>query len=190
MKLPHPIPYQGSKRNLASSILAVVGARRVRCFYEPFAGSAAITIAAASAGLSQKYVIGDSLEPLTRLWQEILFSPERISGAYADIWNAQHDDHEDYYAKVRSRFNELGAPSDLLFLLVRCVKNSPRWNRAGQFNQSADLRRSGMNPVKMTREINGAHFLLKGKTEVTCGDFEETIARAGSDAGMVRRTGM
>jgi len=44
---PHPIPYQGSKRNLAPEILAIVSNRKFRRLYEPFAGSAAITMIAA-----------------------------------------------------------------------------------------------------------------------------------------------
>jgi site-specific DNA-adenine methylase len=46
MKIPHPIPYQGSKRNLASEILRFFPANIVRLI-EPFAGSAAISIASA-----------------------------------------------------------------------------------------------------------------------------------------------
>src|SRR5579872_4435520 len=63
-RLPHPIPYQGSKRNLASMILAVIQKRRFRRFYEPFAGSAAMSIAASHAKVAEAYILGDSLAPL------------------------------------------------------------------------------------------------------------------------------
>ena len=46
MKLPHPIPYQGSKRNLADQILRLFP-EQFESLIEPFAGSAAITIASA-----------------------------------------------------------------------------------------------------------------------------------------------
>lgn len=46
MKVPHPIPYQGSKRNLAKQILSFFP-NDTRVLFEPFAGSAAISIAAA-----------------------------------------------------------------------------------------------------------------------------------------------
>ena len=49
-RLPHPIPYQGSKRNLARAIGARVP-NGVETWYEPFAGSAAMTIRAARDGV-------------------------------------------------------------------------------------------------------------------------------------------
>ncbi|HBB31201.1 MAG TPA: hypothetical protein DDZ80_05770 [Cyanobacteria bacterium UBA8803] len=41
--LPHPIQYQGSKRNLASNILRFLP-NRVERLVEPFAGTAAVSI--------------------------------------------------------------------------------------------------------------------------------------------------
>ena len=66
----------------------------------------------------------------------------------------------------------------LLYLLARCVKNSPRWNSQGQFNQSADHRRRGMNPRKMRSEIEAASRLLKDVTEVISGDFADILRTA------------
>lgn len=45
-RLPHPIPYQGSKRKLAPMIDDYLP-DGIDTFYEPFAGSAAMTIYAA-----------------------------------------------------------------------------------------------------------------------------------------------
>lgn len=70
-------------------------------------------------------------------------------------------------------------PARLLYLLARCVKNSPRWNREGLFNQSQDKRRLGMRPEKMTHQLAGAHALLRGKTETVAGDFAQIIEDAG-----------
>ena len=47
MRIPHPIPYQGSKRGIAEAILAYFP-QHVTRLIEPFAGSAAVTLAAAS----------------------------------------------------------------------------------------------------------------------------------------------
>ena len=49
---PHPIPYQGSKRRLAAAILA--HAPSCARLIEPFAGSAAISLAAAARGLARR----------------------------------------------------------------------------------------------------------------------------------------
>lgn len=179
--LPHPIPYQGSKRNLASRILALAHGRQIHRFYEPFAGSAAITIAAASAKVAERFIIGDTLEPLISVWQTVLRDPVSLARAYTRIWSAQSLGDHRYYTEVREAFNKSGGSARLLYLLARCVKNSPRWNRVGGFNQSADKRRLGMRPEKMCREIEGAHRLLRGKTEALAQEFECTIADAGPD---------
>lgn len=181
--LPHPIPYQGSKRLLAPAILGVIPeGREIRRLYEPFAGGAAITIAAAHRGLASEFVIGDTLAPLVGIWRAILSTPTNLAAAYEAIWLGQKEDDDRYYARIREEFNARRDSADrLLYLLARCVKNSPRWNREGAFNQSEDKRRLGMHPSKMRREIEGAHHLLNGKTKTLADDFEVTMADAGSN---------
>jgi len=179
-KIPHPIPYQGSKRSLAPEILGVLADRKVRRFYEPFAGSAALSIAAARARLSASFVIGDTLAPLIDVWAMVLQKPGVLADEYATIWSGQRIGDLDYYTQIRETFNASGGPARLLYLLARCVKNSPRWNQSGLFNQSPDKRRLGMRPEKMRREIMGAHHLLRGKTTALCGDFEQVVADASS----------
>jgi len=177
---PHPIPYQGSKRQLTRKILSVVKNRKFRRLYEPFAGSAAITIAGANLNLADRYVIGDSLEPLIDIWRAILSSPEELALAYEKLWFEQGGNSIAHYNQVRDKFNAVHDPVMLLYLLARCVKNSPRFNLMGEFNQSADKRRRGMKPDKMRREILGASALLHGRTAAICEDFEVTISDATS----------
>src|SRR5947199_7137717 len=177
-RLPHPIPYQGSKRNLAPKILQVLEGRTFRRFVEPFAGSAAMTIAAAHAQLAKEYIIGDSLTPLIGIWQQILSSPHQLATAYEDVWHGQLAHNDDYYHCIRDEFNRTQDPALLLYLLARCVKNALRFNQQGQFNQSHDKRRLGMHPNKMHKEIQGAHLLLAGHTAAIYGDFAQTIASA------------
>ncbi len=102
--LPHPIPYQGSKRNLASEILRYFPSQ-VEVLYEPFAGSAAITIAAAANGLASRFHINDLNKPLMDLWRVIIDRPEEISLQYSQLWRAQENDPKSYYLKVRDEFN-------------------------------------------------------------------------------------
>lgn len=176
--LPHPIPYQGSKRSLASRILATVNGRHFERLFEPFAGSAALTLAAASRELANSYVLGDSLTSLVALWRMITREPERLATEYSDIWHGQHDANLDYYFQIRELFNAEGGEARLLYLLARCVKNAPRFNGQGGFNQSHDKRRLGMRPEKMAREIHGAFVLLRGRVSLVSGDFEKCLADA------------
>ncbi|MDD5502606.1 MAG: DNA adenine methylase [Candidatus Thermoplasmatota archaeon] len=63
MNIPHPIPYQGSKRNLADEILRYFPAT-VETLHEPFAGSAAISLAAATQKKVRRFHINDLNKPL------------------------------------------------------------------------------------------------------------------------------
>ena len=73
--VPQPIPYQGSKRQLAPLILPYFP-REVGRLVEPFAGSAAISIAASSQRLADSFWVNDAHAPLIALWKEIVAHPE------------------------------------------------------------------------------------------------------------------
>ena len=117
--------------------------------------------------------------PLIEIWSCILKNPSALAKRYAEIWNGQQVNDEHYYVNVREKFNNTKDPAHLLYLLARCVKNSPRWNREGLFNQSQDKRRLGMRPEKMAHELSGAHALLHGRTRAVAGDFAQIVADAG-----------
>ncbi|NMO15745.1 DNA adenine methylase [Pyxidicoccus fallax] len=176
-EIPHPIPYQGSKRRLAPIILEYLP-DDLETLYEPFCGSAAVSLAVARAKKARRIELNDSLEPLTKLWSNIIASPEAVADEYEKIWHAQHDDPRAYFDHVRDDFNRDRDPTKLLFLLARCVKNSVRFNAAGEFNQSPDKRRVGTRPERMRQNILGASQLLKGRSVVTCGDYVKALERA------------
>jgi DNA adenine methylase len=178
VRLPHPVPYQGSKRNLAPLIVPFIP-RNIDTWYEPFAGSAAMTIWAAHKGIAKRYIIADSLEPITGLWQAILSDPEQTAERYTTLWQGQSNAGPSYFNSVRERYNATRDPVDLLYLICRCVKNAVRFNREGKFTQSVDKRRLGMRPAKMQAAIMGASSVLAGKTEVRFGDWIETTKDAG-----------
>ena len=176
-KAPHVIPYQGSKRKLAEDILSYMNFD-IDTMYEPFVGSGAITLAAAANMKAKKFVVADKLEPLAELWKLIIDDPERLAEEYSKLWNEQLSEQSSYYKKVRDDFNSNQSPSDLLYLIARCVKNSVRFNGKGDFNQGADNRRLGLRPDKLKREAQLMSALLKGRTQVIGGDFREAIAKA------------
>jgi len=174
---PHVIPYQGSKRKLSSEILKFFPSD-IHCLYEPFAGSAAISLAAAANKLALSYCISDKLEPLSELWSSIISAPESIAEEYAHYWEEQLSSPCEYYYKVRDNFNYQKRPAQLLYLIARCVKNSIRFNGSGQFNQGPDKRRLGMKPSKLKREIFHAAHLFNGKAEVRSCDFSLALKSA------------
>lgn len=179
MPLPHPVPYQGSKRALAPRI-GVHVPRDVDTWFEPFAGSAAMTLWAAHHGLARRYVIADALTPIAHLWQSIIDHPMRTADRYRAVWEGQQAGDRDYFNAVRARYNAAEDPVDLLYLICRCVKNAVRFNAEGRFTQSVDRRRLGMRPDRMAAAIDGASRLLANRTEVRSGDWMATTADAGS----------
>ena len=180
MKLPHPLPYQGSKRNLADQILRLFP-EHFDSLIEPFAGSAAITIASAYYFKANSFIINDINEPLINLWDTIINNPKSIIKSYHDIWHGQHGNEEEYYYQIRDRFNETKQPEYLLFLLAKCVKAAVRYNAQGGFNQSPDKRRLGRNPAAMRDDILRVSQLLKGKIQLHSEDYKHIIDLATSD---------
>lgn len=177
MVVPHPIPYQGSKRSLARTILSCFPKETERLI-EPFAGSAAVSLAAAYYGKAKYFLLNDINEPLMRLWAAIIDEPETIVASYAKLWEEQTGHEREYYDGIRNDFNRTHRPDLFLYLLARCVKASIRYNPSGHFNQSPDNRRRGADPKAMAERIMGASRLLKGKTTLMCSDYRDALRLA------------
>lgn len=175
-----PIPYQGSKRALAPRICSLFP-KKVGTLYEPFSGSAAVTLFAATYDLADHFVIGDSYGPLVELWKLIIENPLEVSERYTEVWNAQFDIGISHFNEVRSKYNENTDPVLLLYLIARCVKNAIRFNKDGKFTQSVDKRRTGMKPDRLTRTAHAVSRLLKGRTTIFQGDFLVCIKEASSN---------
>jgi DNA adenine methylase len=178
MRIPHPVPYQGSKRRLAPLIAPHIP-DGTQTFFEPFAGSAAMTLHAARHGLARRFVIGDSLLDIVKLWRGIVEHPEETAARYRAVWSGQPRDDADYFNRVRARYNRGRDPVDLLYLICRCVKNAVRFNARGEFTQSVDRRRLGMHPDRMRAAVAGTSRLLRGRVEFRHGDWLQTTADAG-----------
>ncbi len=173
--IPHPIQYQGSKRNLAAAILRYFP-KDIDCLIEPFSGSAAISVAAAAQQLAKKFSVNDLNKPLSELLRLMVESPLETADLYAQVWNNQHqiDSVEHYYA-VRDEFNQTQNPYLFLYLLARCVKGAVRYNTNGLFNQSPDKRRFGTRPETMRENIFGFSALLKNKSKFMSNDYRDVL---------------
>ncbi|MEU6023489.1 DNA adenine methylase [Micromonospora sp. NPDC047134] len=175
---PHAIPYQGSKRRLAHAIVLLLPGDTGRLI-EPFAGSAAVSIAAAHLAIPKAVEISDINEPLMALWQRILTDPAALADDYESMWNEQLPDPRRYYDEVRTKFNATHEPHFLLYLLARCVKAAVRYNRYGEFNQGADHRRLGAKPTTMRPRLLATSKTLAGATALAR-DYAESLEAAGS----------
>lgn len=176
---PQPFQYQGSKRLLAPRILDYLPVRMHR-LVEPFAGSAALSLACARRARSDEYWLNDVNRPLTDLLSLIVDTPEEMSDFYRSVWRGRAADHVRHYYSVRDQFNRTHDPRLLLYLLARCVKSSVRYNSDGDFNQSPDKRRLGTHPAKMRDNITSVSLLLRGRTTFTSVDFLDVLSSAGT----------
>lgn len=174
MKIPHPIPYQGSKRHIAKYILPFFP-QEIKSLIEPFAGSAALSIAAAGYGKAPQFRLNDLNQPLTALWHEIVNNPTGIANGYKRLWDKQRGQERAFYDEVRQQFNQTKRPEYLLYLLARCVKASVRYNAKGEFNQSPDNRRLGRHPDQMLADILAVSNLLHGRVIITSQDYTELL---------------
>ncbi len=180
MRVPQPFQYQGSKRVLAPLILPYLP-NSFRRLVEPFAGSAAMTLACAARSKSERYWLNDLNKPLAELLNLMINRPEELVDAYVGLWKSDAMDALEHYYTVREQFNRTQDPKLFLYLLARCIKGAVRYNNDGFFNQSPDKRRLGTQPATMRRNIMGISMLLRGKAIVTSHDFRDVLASVGHD---------
>ncbi len=178
--VPQPIPYQGSKRQIAPAILRHFPTYVSR-LVEPFAGSAALSIAAATSNRVDSFWINDKHSALIQLWKEIINRPQELADKYSHLWSDQMGREREYFNMVRNRFNKQHNPGDFLYLLARCVKASIRYNSNGEFNNTPDNRRKGARPLEMSWRIARASGLLRGKTLLTSWDYKQVLDGCAED---------
>ena len=178
--VPHPFPYQGSKRSICGHILRhfPVGTNRL---VEPFCGSAAVSLAAAVKERAKRFWLNDANAPLVALWREILEHPMQLADRYEHLWREQLADRKAFFYQVRRQFNRTHEPHLLLYLLARIVKGSVRYSSDGQFNQSADNRRCGMRPEAMRVQLLGVSAALAGHTTISTQDFRSVVSETTVD---------
>jgi DNA adenine methylase len=175
--VPQPFPYQGSKRLLAEHVLSWLPDDFDR-LVEPFAGSAAISLAVAKTGRTRRFLISDANKPLIDLWKAIVETPEELASKYEALWNEQRGKERTYFDQIRDCFNNTHRPEHFLYLLARCVKAAIRYNSKGQFNNSPDNRRVGMRPDKMRANLVACSRLLKGRATFTHSDYRDVLKQS------------
>lgn len=172
--VPQPIPYQGSKRGIASQIIDFFPEKFNR-LVEPFAGSAALSLAVASRGLTSQFWLNDAHKPLMDLWKAIIETPNELAQSYSFLWHEQLGNEKEYFNKVRERFNQSHEPADFFYLLARCVKAAIRYNSRGEFNNTPDNRRKGARPEEMRTRLLHASSLFLKRTHLTAMNYLDVL---------------
>ena len=181
LKAPQIVQYQGSKRLLAPQILRFFP-QRIHTLWEPFAGMAALTVAAAQQKLAVFYHLNDINAPLIKILQTAVEAPQSLLDEYSTIWSEQFsfaDGNIQHFYKVRDDFNSGDeSAAKLLYLIARCVKGSVRYGSNGKFNQSPDKRRHGTKPDTLRPRLYEISALLNGKTTFSAVDYRDIFERA------------
>lgn len=164
--IPHPFPYQGSKRKIAPQIIERCELSSINCIVESFAGTAAITLALLHLGIVDNAVINDKNEHIYLLWKEIHDNPSQLCDLYEQHWNNQLSDPKGYFIDMRNKLNNEYAPEVFLYILARIVKGAVRYSQKGMFSQSCDNRRLGMKPDKMRQNILSVGRLIKDRVSI------------------------
>ena len=178
--VPHPFPYQGSKRTITGQILPHLPAG-LRRLVEPFCGSAAVSLAAAVSGRATEFWLNDANGPLVALWRAIQDRPMQLANLYEALWREQASDRKAFFFQVREKFNQTHEPHLLLYLLARIVKGSVRYGTDGRFNQSADNRRAGMRPNAMRAQLVSVSAVLSGRAKLSALDFRHVVEETSTE---------
>jgi len=179
-KPPYIFPYFGGKRRVARAYGPLLTGKRIDTLYEPFAGSASFTLWAATNNIAKRYILGDIQKPLCHLWEDIIDKPNQTSDGYTAIWKRANEvGWEDHYYHVRDHYNATYDTAALLFLLTATFNATPRY-RGDQFigTPRPSQYRLPKHPDRVAKAIHQTSYLLKGRTEIRCTDWENSIQDA------------
>ena len=87
MSVPHPFPYQGSKRKIAPTILKCFPRSEPDRLIEPFAGSGSVSILAVKKKKVPRVILNDLNKHLMDLWKKIVNEPHKLVKQYEKLWN-------------------------------------------------------------------------------------------------------
>lgn len=189
------LKWAGGKRRLVSFIAGALGlvqetvvmsplgsspdgmATRVgRRLIEPFAGSAAVSLALAD--LFDSIWLNDVNEDLINVYTVLRDAPEEYIRAAQTLF-APGTNNPDTYYRLRDEFNRTKSPVNraalFLYLNRHGYNGLCRYNNSGEFNVPFGRYKK---PYFPEGELRAAVEILV-KTQLTCVDFEEVMQQAG-----------
>ena len=167
MKVIQPvIKWSGSKRSQAQEILEYFP-KDIKTYYEPFCGGCSVLAALLLSNKNVRhYVCSDLNGDLIALWNKIKQSPLEVLDWYRDLWQELNKDSDidrkrEYFNSIRDRLNKEHNPLDFMFVMRTTTNGMPRYNEAGEFNNSFHLTRRGVQPKELKIPLLEWSFLLK-----------------------------
>jgi DNA adenine methylase len=169
------IKWAGGKRQLLPVILPRLP-QRIRTYYEPFAGGAAVFFALAKAGRFQRAVLGDANADLTNIYICVRDEPAAVLAELRKHAKANSEKH--FYAQRPLMIGDYSVRGAARFIYLNrtCFNGLFRVNKAGEFNVSW-----GKYAAPRIADVDGierASSALQG-VEIVNGDFSVSVMAAG-----------
>lgn len=161
------IKWTGSKRSQAESIISYFP-DKINIYYEPFCGGCSVLnrLLQTDRVEVKKFVVSDINKDLIALWQMIKEEPDKVSQEYKNHWDKlvsleDVDKKREYFEFVRKEYNTYHRAEDFMFIMRTTTNGMPRYNKAGEFNNSFHLSRNGITPDKLEKIINAWSWQLR-----------------------------
>jgi DNA adenine methylase len=142
-------------------------------YFEPFVGTGAVL----ATMRPERAVAGDTLEVLVDLLRLVQADPDRLISHYERSRNDVLVRGKDAYEEIKTRFNVLPNPEDLLVLSRTCYGGVVRFTRAGTISTPMGPHKP-MPAEKLARYMAEWQVRLRG-VEFVCQHFAATMALAG-----------
>jgi len=168
------VKWAGGKRQLAPTITALFP-RRIRTYFEPFAGGGAVFFALAVERRFERAVLGDQNAELIEAYQVIRDDVDGVIKKLARLARRATDRDHYYAVRAQAPRDPLGRAARFIFLNRTCFNGLYRVNRKGQFNVPFGRYK---NPTILDEANLRAVSQALKRVELVHGDFEAVALRA------------
>ena len=182
MSIQPVVKWSGSKRSQAPEICKYIN-KNYETYYELFCGGCSMLFFLLEnkyyTDKFKRFVCNDINSPLIELYKMIKEDCMYVQDTYVKLWKELNKDEDlerkkAYFAEIREEFNKTQKP-ELFFFIMRTTTNGmPRYNKAGEFNNSFHVTRNGMMPSETEGILRESSYLLRvNKVEFYSKSFEE-----------------
>lgn len=176
------IKWTGSKRSQSEQIVLRLPKSKYNTYYEPFCGGCSVLFQLLNSDVKfNNYVCSDINNDLISLWNLIKNDPQKVINHYTELWTELNKDNDlirknNYYRKIRSRFNKSRNPCDFMFIMRTAVNGMPRYNSSNEFNTGFHITRNGIKPEKLDKIVKQWSLLLnKHNVQFLTKDYRDII---------------
>lgn len=170
-----PLRYPGGKSRAIDTIAAHIPAA-IKEYREPFVGGGSVFFAVRSLfGMSVRYGINDIQPDLTYLWRYLRDDPDTLVAVISSFWDGYRDDGRGLYGFLKDERN-MRSDFDraVRFFIMNRITFSGVMDAGGYSQQAFETR---FTRSSIERLLTAAPLLRD--VEITCGDYEPWLTRAG-----------